>query len=140
MCNMVGCNTADVRRHVGSVPTQRKEVAVTERYLPDVYREMRQRFPDVAQSLDALGKAVATAGPLDEKTQRLVNLGIATGAQAEGAVRSHCRRALDAGASPEELFQVVMLTISTRGFPAAVAAYSWMQEVLGPEATADDAS
>ncbi len=103
---------------------------MTEEYLPDVYLRLRSRFPAIAEALDALGGAAASAGPLDDRTQRLVKLGIAVGAQAEGAVRSNARRALAAGASEEELLQVVALAVSTRGFPAAVAAFSWIEEVL----------
>ena len=104
--------------------------AVTEEYLPDVYLRLRSRFPTVAAALDSLGEATASAGGLDERTQRLVKLGIAIGASAEGAVRSNTRRALAAGASPEEVLQVAVLAITTRGFPAAVAAFSWIEEVL----------
>ena len=103
---------------------------MTDEYLPDVYLQLRRRFPQVAEAVDTLGQATGAAGPLDEHTQRLVKLGIAVGAQAEGAVRSNARRALDAGASPEELMHVAALTISTRGFPAAVAAFGWIDEVL----------
>jgi alkylhydroperoxidase/carboxymuconolactone decarboxylase family protein YurZ len=103
---------------------------MTEAYLPEVYVRLRERFPGVAQAVDALGQAAASAGPLDERTQRLVKLGIAIGAQAEGAVRSNARRALEAGASNDEVLHVAALTISTRGFPAAVAAFSWIEEVL----------
>lgn len=103
---------------------------MTEDYLPDVYVRLRSRFPSVADTLDKLGEACEKAGPLDERTQRLVKLGVAAGASAEGAVRSATRRALAAGASPEEVLQVAVLTITTRGFPAAVATFSWIEEVL----------
>ncbi len=103
---------------------------MTEEYLPDVYVSLRERFPQVAETVDALGQATAAAGPLDERVQRLVKLGIAIGSLAEGAVRSNARRALEAGASEDEIMHVVALAISTRGFPAAVAAFSWVQEVL----------
>ena len=103
---------------------------MTEEYLPDVYLRLRSRFPTVAAALDSLGEATASACGLDERTQRLVKLGIAIGASAEGAVRSNTRRALAAGASPEEVLQVAVLAITTRGFPAAVAAFSWIEEVL----------
>lgn len=106
---------------------------MTEAYLPDVYVRLRERFPQVAEAVDALGQATAAAGPLDERTQRLVKLGIAIGALAEGAVRSNARRALDAGASKEKILHVAALTITTRGFPAAVAAFSWVEEVLAAE-------
>ena len=103
---------------------------MTEPYLPEIYSSFRERFPEVARNLDALA-ASANVGTLDERTSRLVKLGIAIGAMAEGAVRSNAWRALDAGASPDDLFHVVALTVTTRGFPAAVAAYSWIEDVLG---------
>lgn len=101
-----------------------------DRYLPDVYVRFRARFPQVGAALDDLGASLDGAGPIDERTRRLVKLGIAAGAGAEGAVRSNVRRALEAGASEDEILHVVALTISTAGFPAAVAAFSWATEVL----------
>ena len=102
----------------------------TKQYLPNVYQRIRDRFPELLERLDALGDAADSAGPLDDRTRRLVKLGIAVGGLAEGAVRSNARRALDAGASPEEVLHVAALAVSTRGFPAAVAAFSWIEEVL----------
>ncbi|MGA3352123.1 MAG: carboxymuconolactone decarboxylase family protein [Acidimicrobiales bacterium] len=100
-------------------------------YLPEIYASFRKQFPELSESLDALAKS-ANSGPLDERTSRLVKLGIAIGAMSEGAVRSNARRALEAGATPEELLHVVALTVTTRGFPAAVASYSWIEDVLRP--------
>ena len=107
---------------------------MSEDYLPDIYRRFRDHFPQVAEALDKMGRATASAGPLDERTQRLVKLGIAVGASAEGAVRSNARRAKDAGATSEEILHVVALAVSTRGFPAAVAAYAWVDDVLSSSA------
>ncbi len=103
---------------------------MSDQYLPEVYVRFRERFPDVGTSLDMLGRAVDAAGPLDERTRCLVQLGIAIGGLAEGAVRSNARRALQAGASEAEVLHVAVLAISPRGFPAAVAAFSWVEEVL----------
>ena len=99
-------------------------------HLPEIYTSFRRRFPEVARRQDAVAKAVDGAGPLDEQTLRLVKLGIALGAQAEGAVRSNVRKALDAGASPEAIEQVILLGLTTRGFPATIAAWQWAREVL----------
>jgi 4-carboxymuconolactone decarboxylase len=103
-------------------------------HLPDVYVSFRQRFADVAHQQDALARAVDDAGPLDEKTTRLVKLGIAIGSQADGAVRSNVRKALAAGASEAEIEQVILFGITTRGFPATVAAWKWMNEVVEEQA------
>ena len=51
-------------------------------YLPATYREFRATYPQVAEALDHLGHATDGAGPLDDRTQRLVHLGIAIGALA----------------------------------------------------------
>jgi alkylhydroperoxidase/carboxymuconolactone decarboxylase family protein YurZ len=99
-------------------------------YLPPAYREFRATYPKVANTLDHLGHAADGAGPLDERTRRLVHLGIAIGAVAEGAVRSNVRKALDAGASIDEIRQVSLLAITTSGFPTAIAGLGWTEEVL----------
>jgi alkylhydroperoxidase/carboxymuconolactone decarboxylase family protein YurZ len=86
--------------------------------------------PGVAETLDGLGAGNETAGPLDRRSQRLVKLGIAIGDLAEGAVRSNVRRALAAGATPDEVRHVALLAITTTGFPTAVASLGWIEEVL----------
>jgi 4-carboxymuconolactone decarboxylase len=102
-------------------------------YLPDVYVRFRERYPGVAQSLDVLGEATQDAGGLDARSQRLVKLGIAIGALAEGAVRSNVRKARAVGMSGEDIRQTALLAISTAGFPTAIAAMAWIEQVLAAE-------
>jgi alkylhydroperoxidase/carboxymuconolactone decarboxylase family protein YurZ len=98
--------------------------------LPDVLTEFAGEYPQVWAAYNRLGNAAAEAGPLDEKTQRLAKLAIAIGSQRQGAVRSHTRRALAAGCTPEELIQVGILAITTIGWPGAFAAICWIKETL----------
>lgn len=65
----------------------------------------------------------------------LTSLGIAIGALAEGSVRSNARRALAAGASSDDIRQVALCAITTRGFPTAIAALGWIDEVIGDATT-----
>lgn len=102
-------------------------------HLPDIYLDFRRRFPDIATAQDHLAAAVDQAGPLDERTARLIKLGIAAGSLAEGAVRSNVRKALAAGASTTEIEHVILLALTTRGFPTVVAAWQWAKEVLDQE-------
>jgi 4-carboxymuconolactone decarboxylase len=81
--------------------------------------------------MSSLTRASDGAGPLDDRSCRLVKLGIAIGALAEGAVRSNARKARDAGVTPDEIRHAAVLAITTRGFPAAVAALGWIDEALG---------
>ena len=43
---------------------------------------------------------------------------------------SHTRKALDTGATKEEISHAVLLALSTTGFPNMIAAMHWVDEVL----------
>lgn len=102
---------------------------------PRTFDEFSEVFPAIREAWDLLGDASA-AGPLDERVQRLVKLGIAIGAMREGAVHASARKALGLGIGVEELHQVVALAASTIGFPSTVAAYTWIRDVQAlPAAT-----
>ena len=97
---------------------------------PPAYRDFVEHFPALGQAWDLIRKAEA-AGPLQGKTRRLLKLAIAVGREAEGATHSGVRKALEAGATREEIEQVVALSASTLGLPAAVKIHRWVREVLG---------
>ena len=99
-------------------------------HLPQVYVSFRENFPEIAQQLDALAVAAESAGPLDERTQRLVKLALAVAKESPGAVRSNVRKALQAGDSANEIRHVVLLAITTCGFPTAAASMQWVDDVL----------
>jgi 4-carboxymuconolactone decarboxylase len=103
-------------------------------YLPEVYQQFSARFPAVKEAFDSLGAAEHEAGPLGEQERRLVKLGIAVGAQSEGAVRSHVRKLMGVGASQDEILHAIVLALTTVGFPATNAALGWAEEVLAEEA------
>jgi AhpD family alkylhydroperoxidase len=98
---------------------------------PKFYLQLKKRHPEYFDALDALGQAARKAGPLPDKTAHLIQLAAAAASRSEGAVHSHVRRALEAGASPEEVRHALMLLSSTIGFPNVVAALSWAEDVLG---------
>ncbi len=99
-------------------------------YLPEIYQEFNQQFPEVAKAYDALAVNCHEWGPLDEKARRLIKLGIAIGLSSEGGVRSHARRALGEGISPDELHHAVLMAFTTAGFPTMIAAMKWVEEVI----------
>ena len=102
--------------------------------LPGRYLQFQKRFPAVFQAYEALGAASAEAGPLDGKARALVKLAIAAGGQMEGAVHSHTRRAVEAGCSPGEIRHVILLSVTTLGFPTMMKTLSWVEDVIGNEA------
>ncbi len=97
---------------------------------PKHYRQLKKRFPEVLAAVENLGSTVRAAGPIDRKTSELIQLGVAASLGSTGSVHSHARRALQAGASAEELQHALVLLISTIGFPKVAAALAWIQEEL----------
>jgi 4-carboxymuconolactone decarboxylase len=98
---------------------------------PGWYSLIKEKHGKFIEALERLGEAVRREGPLDEKTQHLVQLAGAAATRSEGSVHSHARRALKAGATPEEIYHTVILLTSTIGFPHTSAALSWVYDVLG---------
>lgn len=96
---------------------------------PQAFQDFSERFPKINQAWNLLGEA-SDDGPLDAKTRRLIKLAVSVGVRAEGATHSAVRKALAAGASPEEIYQVVALAASTVGLPNAVAAFTWVEDVV----------
>ena len=45
-------------------------------------------------------------------------------------MHSHVRRALEAGAEPEEVCHVLILLTSIIGYPAVAAALSWANDII----------
>jgi alkylhydroperoxidase/carboxymuconolactone decarboxylase family protein YurZ len=102
-------------------------------YLPKIFQAFSEKFPGVKEDYEQLGKSCRSAGPLERKYQNLVKLGIAIGANSRGAVMSHTRKAMAEGATSEEILHVVLLSLTTTGFPNMIAAMGWVNEVLEKE-------
>jgi 4-carboxymuconolactone decarboxylase len=98
--------------------------------LPKHYVAVMSKHPKLNKALEDLGKALREEGPLDEKTAQLVQLAGAAGIRSEGSVHSHAKRALAAGATPEEVRHALFLLVTTIGFPTVMAALSWVNDVL----------
>lgn len=98
--------------------------------LPRSYEAFKRSYSQVWQAYDRLGGVLHDAGPLDEKSRELVKLGISIGGKLEGAVHSHTARALKAGATADEIRHVVLLALTTVGFPSMMAALTWVEDIL----------
>jgi len=96
---------------------------------PPIHTEFIQKFPDLGRAWDFMTRA-GEEGPLDARTARLVKLAVAIGAGREGAVHASVRKGAALGITQMDVNQVVALSASTVGLPAAVAAWSWCRDVL----------
>ena len=103
------------------------------RKIPKTYLKFREDYPEVAQNYEALGESLATLGALDKRTVSLVKLALAVANQREGGVHSSARKGLDVGLTAEEMRQVALLAIGTIGFSSAMAAYTWIGDIVDPD-------
>lgn len=98
--------------------------------LPKNFQKIKNQYGQVVECLKELGQAAGKSGPIDEKTAHLIQLAAATALRSEGAVHSHTKRALGAGATGEEISHAIVLLIPTIGFPTVAAALSWAWDVI----------
>jgi AhpD family alkylhydroperoxidase len=98
--------------------------------LPKPYQEFRKEYPAIYAAYEALGAVAANGGPLDAKTRELIKLGMAAANRSESAVQSHTFRALEAGATVNEVQHALLLGINTLGFSTMMAALSWAKQAI----------
>lgn len=92
---------------------------------------LREIAPDVATAFRGLRVAADAAGPLDAKQIELTLLAGFAATGNEGGFRVHCTRAVQAGATLDEIRQVVILLLGTSiGLAPAVAALAWAHDEL----------
>jgi alkylhydroperoxidase/carboxymuconolactone decarboxylase family protein YurZ len=101
--------------------------------LPRAASALARNHPEIWEAYAELGKATAEAGPLTARERRIVKLALAIGAGSEGAVHSHARRAGPEGVEAAAVRQVALLAIGTLGLPRAVAAATWIEDVLAKD-------
>lgn len=98
--------------------------------LPKRFTAFTEDYPDIGAAYGDLSRVVGAAGPLDAKTRALVKLGVCIGAGLEGGAHSQVRKALDAGAMPDELRHAALQSLTTVGFPTMMRGLSWVEDVL----------
>jgi alkylhydroperoxidase/carboxymuconolactone decarboxylase family protein YurZ len=96
--------------------------------LPQQVERIEVKYPQVWQAFMELGDSCHNAGPLDEKTRRLVKVALAIAAGLEGGTHSAVRNAKSAGITIEEMNHVAILSITTLGLPAAMRGLTWIND------------
>ena len=76
---------------------------------PKRYQDIKEKFPKILDAYEKLGEATHD-GPLNHKEVHLIKLAASACIRSEGAVHSHTRRALEAGASVDEIIKGESLT------------------------------
>jgi 4-carboxymuconolactone decarboxylase len=92
---------------------------------------IKEHFPQVGEGFSALRGAAGKAGPLEPKILELILLSGYTVARMEGGYKTHAKRALDAGATPEEVLHATVINFGANAAIEQVAdALSWADEVI----------
>jgi len=97
--------------------------------LPKQVNNFSKQYPKIWNAFNELGERCHEAGPLDEKTRRLIKLALSIGAGLEGATHSAVRNARRTGVTAEEINHVALLAITTLGLPAASRAMIWIGDL-----------
>lgn len=98
--------------------------------LPKHFTDFVDTYPEVGKAYKDLGRAAEAAGSLDKKTQRLIKVGISIAAGLEGGTHSNARKALEEGATAEDLRHTAILAVTTIGFPGMMKGLAWIEDVL----------
>ncbi|MHC0052435.1 carboxymuconolactone decarboxylase family protein [Actibacterium sp. D379-3] len=90
-------------------------------------RRLNKTIPDATRAFGALGKAVKEGGTLDFKEKEFVALGIAIALRCESCIVLHMEALIGAGASREEVGDVLAMAMQMGGGPAMMYAAKAME-------------
>ena len=85
-------------------------------------RTLNKAIPDTAQAFGALGKSVKQGGVLEFKHKEFVALGIAVAVRCDDCIGLHVETLVKAGATREEVSDVLAMSIQMGGGPAMMYA------------------
>lgn len=90
------------------------------RALAPLGRDLRRAIPDVYAAFSQLHEAALAPGALDTKTKELIALAIGVSQQCDGCIASHARGAARAGATEQEVAEMLGVAVLMNGGPATV--------------------
>ncbi|MBO9472898.1 MULTISPECIES: carboxymuconolactone decarboxylase family protein [unclassified Shimia] len=85
-------------------------------------RGLNKTIPDTARAFGGLSKSVKEGGVLDHKTKEFVALGMAIVSRCEPCISLHCEALVKAGATKDEIADVLGMAIQMGGGPAMMYA------------------
>ena len=85
-------------------------------------RNLNGAIPETARAFGGLGKAVKESGVLDFKTKEFIALGLSVADHCEPCISLHVEALIKAGATREEVADVLAMCIQMGGGPAMMYA------------------
>ena len=98
--------------------------------LPSTLQEFIERYPKVWSAHENLGLECKQAGPLDEKQIQLIKIAITGTLTLETAFKTHVKKAVEAGASKDEIEHAIIQLLPILGMGRTMMAMKWYQESI----------
>ena len=102
----------------------------------DAYsKELHALVPDAVGAYGALSRAAQKPGALDRKSKELIALAIGVATRCDGCIAYHARNSVRAGATRQELAEMLAVAVQMGGGPAMVHAADALKafdEFAGP--------
>ena len=95
----------------------------------DQLRSLNKCIPDTTRAFGGLGKSVKEGGVLEFKTKEFIALGIADAMRCDSCIVLHVETLIKAGATRDEVGDVLAMTIQMGGGPSmmyAAKALEWL--------------
>jgi len=93
--------------------------------LHKIFTEFKKDFPQIFKDNEALGKEIhEKSGPLPDKSRWLIKIAISGASRHLIALETHIMKARDAGVTDKEIKHVLLMLITTTGFPTFMEAYT----------------
>ena len=102
------------------------------------YRELAKAIPGTTKAFGSLVHAATQDEALSKKTKELIAFAIAIAIRCEGCIATHANAALKAGASREEVTEMIGVAIFMGGGPSSVYGVEAMRafdEFMTPTST-----
>ena len=84
--------------------------------------QLLQMVPDSVKAYGGLSKAAQADGALERKTKELIALAISVATRCDGCIAYHARNSVRAGATRQEVAEMLAVTLQMGGGPSMVHA------------------
>lgn len=93
-------------------------IAETDAYVS----QLLHLVPDSVKAYGSVSKAAQVPGALDHKTKELIALAISVATRCDGCIAYHARNSVKAGATRQEIAEMLAVTLQMGGGPSMVHA------------------
>ena len=97
------------------------------RELSAMLRDLRAGSPDVMKAFSAMAQTALAPKALDTKTKELIALAIGVATRCDDCIAFHAKAAVEHGASDEEVFETLAMTVYMGAGPSVMYASHALQ-------------